>query len=275
MNNSMIGAMVTMSSAQQRLDMIANNVANVNTVGFKKDEGSFQDVLSRVQQQPETYRQTGRAMPLGYNLGFGVKMASMTKDLEQGSMLETGNPTDLAIVGNALFAIDANGEKAWTRNGGFSFVPDPANPQGNEVLLVTADGHRVLDRTGNEITAPVGSKVAIDEQGRVIIRIEGEEDYSLQEIQFVNVQRYQGLELRDGNMFVLGTGVTEDDVFGAGAAATIPDNAKIRQGVLEQSNVNLTEEMTTMLQTQRMYQMASRALTSSDTMMGLANSLRA
>ena len=106
-------------------------------------------------------------------------------------------------------------------------------------------------------------------------RIEGEDDYSLQEIQFVNVQRFQGLELRDGNMFVLGAGITEDDVFGAEAAGTIPENAKIRQGVLEQSNVNLTEEMTTMLQTQRMYQMASRALTSSDTMMGLANSLRA
>lgn len=275
MNNSMIGAMVSMASVQQRLDMIADNIANVNTVGYKSKQSSFEDVLANVKQQPSSYLQNGRAMPLGYNLGYGVKIASIMKNMEQGSLKETGLPTDLAIQGNAMFEVQGDGQKAWTRDGSFHFIPDPNDSK--TMLLTTAEGYPVLDNNDMPVTAPAGSKVAINENGELLIRVNGTGAPTVgQRIKLMDVQRPEGLEQRADNLFVLMNGVTEADVFGAaGVAGAVPPNTSVRSGYLEQSNVDLAGEMTDMMQVQRMYQMASRALTSSDTMMNLANNLRA
>lgn len=275
MNNSMIGAMVSMASVQQRLDMIADNIANVNTVGYKSKQSSFEDVLANVKQQPSSYLQNGRAMPLGYNLGYGVKIASIMKNMEQGSLKETGLPTDLAIQGNAMFEVQGDGQKAWTRDGSFHFIPDPNDSK--TMLLTTAEGYPVLDSNDMPVTAPAGSKVAINENGELLIRVNGTGAPTVgQRIKLMDVQRPEGLEQRADNLFVLMNGVTEADVFGAaGVAGAVPPNTSVRSGYLEQSNVDLAGEMTDMMQVQRMYQMASRALTSSDTMMNLANNLRA
>ncbi|ADO58884.1 flagellar hook-basal body protein [Paenibacillus polymyxa] len=275
MNNSMIGAMVSMASVQQRLDLIADNIANVNTVGYKSKQGSFEDVLANVQQQPSTYLQNGRAMPLGYNLGYGVKTTAIMKNMEQGPLKETGLPTDLAIQGNALFEIQGNGQKAWTRDGGFHFIPDPNDNE--TMMLTTAEGYSVLDNNDIPVTAPAGSKVAINSDGELLIRANGTGAPTVgQRIKLMDVQRPEGLQQRDDNLFVLANGVTEADVFGAaGVAGAVPTDVSVRSGYLEESNVNLAGEMTDMMQVQRMYQMAARALTSSDTMMNLANNLRA
>lgn len=272
MNNSMISAMVTLSSVQKRLDTVADNVANVNTAGYKSKGASFEDVLTQIQQQPAAYAQTGRAAPLGFKLGFGVKATGISTDMKQGSLQETGNPTDLAIEGAALFAIEVNGNKAWTRAGNFTFIPDP---RGTDMLLTTPEGHAVLDRNDAPVTAPAGSKVAIDRWGNLLVRNGGTgAPYVAHQLQFVEPKHPNGLVQGSDNTFVLAAGVTENDVFEAGAATKTPAASAIRQGYIEQSNVNLTDEMTEMMQIQRMFQMASRALTSSDTMMGLANSLR-
>ncbi|WP_431086380.1 flagellar hook-basal body protein [Paenibacillus sp. 8b26] len=275
MNNSMIGAMVSMASVQQRLDLIADNIANVNTVGYKSKQGSFEDVLANVQQQPSTYLQNGRAMPLGYNLGYGVKIASAMKNMEQGPLKETGLPTDLAIQGNAMFEVQGNGQKAWTRDGSFHFVPDPND--GKTMLLTTSKGYQVLDNNDVPVTAPSGSKVAINPDGELLIRPDGTGNPIVgQRIKLMDVQRPEGLEQRDDNLFVLAYGVTEANVFGAaGVAGAVPADVSVRSGYLEESNVDLAGEMTDMMQVQRMYQLAARALTSSDTMMNLANNLRA
>ncbi|MGG4500876.1 flagellar hook-basal body protein [Paenibacillus polymyxa] len=275
MNNSMIGAMVSMASVQQRLDLIADNIANVNTVGYKSRQGSFEDVLANVQQQPSTYLQNGRAMPLGYNLGYGVKTAAIMKNMEQGPLKETGLPTDLAIQGNALFEIQGNGQKAWTRDGSFHFIPDPNDNE--TMMLTTAEGYSVLDNNDVPVTAPAGSKVAINSDGELLIRANGTGAPTVgQRIKLMDVQRPEGLQQRDDNLFVLANGVTEADVFGAaGVAGAVPTDVSVRSGYLEESNVDLAGEMTDMMQVQRMYQMAARALTSSDTMMNLANNLRA
>ncbi|MGG4216706.1 flagellar hook-basal body protein [Paenibacillus jamilae] len=275
MNNSMIGAMVSMASVQQRLDLIADNIANVNTVGYKSKQGSFEDVLANVQQQPSTYLQNGRAMPLGYNLGYGVKTTAVMKNMEQGPLKETGLPTDLAIQGNALFEVQGNGQKAWTRDGSFHFVPDPNDNE--TMMLTTAEGYSVLDNNDVPVTAPAGSKVAITSDGELLIRANGTGAPTAgQRIKLMDVQRPEGLQQRDDNLFVLANGVTEADVFGAaGVAGAVPKDVSVRSGYLEESNVDLAGEMTDMMQVQRMYQMAARALTSSDTMMNLANNLRA
>ncbi|MDO7906535.1 flagellar basal-body rod protein FlgF [Paenibacillus sp. JX-17] len=272
MNNSMINAMVSMNSIQQRLDVISDNIANVDTVGYKGKQTSFEDTLTRVQQQPETYKQDGRSTPLGFNMGYGVRLGAITKDMSQGPLKETGQPTDLAMEGSGLFAVEANGTKAWTRDGSFHFNPDPANPK--QMVLVTKEGYPVLNRQGQPVTAPVNSKVAIDDQGNVLVRIGNAAPVVGAQIQFVDPQRPDGLTQQDDNLFVLSGGLTENDVFGANAALTIPADSRIRSGYLEQSNVDLTTEMTQMMQIQRTYQLAARALTSSDTMMNLANNMR-
>ncbi|MBO3285264.1 flagellar hook-basal body protein [Paenibacillus sp. FSL M8-0228] len=275
MNNSMIGAMVSMASVQQRLDLIADNIANVNTVGYKSKQGSFEDVLANVKQQPSTYLQNGRAMPLGYNLGYGVKTAAIMKNMEQGPLKETGLPTDLAIQGNAMFEVQGNGQKAWTRDGSFHFIPDPSDSA--TMMLTTAEGYSVLDNNDVPVTAPAGSKVAINSDGELLIRANGTGIPTVgQRIKLMDVQRPEGLEQRDDNLFVLLNGVTEANVFGAaGVAGAVPADVSVRSGYLEESNVDLAGEMTDMMQVQRMYQMAARALTSSDTMMNMANNLRA
>ena len=279
MNNSMISAKVSMTAIQQRLDVISDNIANVNTAGYKSKQAAFEDVLTRVQQQPDKYKLDGRSTPMGYNLGFGARLTSVTKDMSQGTLNETGSPTDLAIEGNAMFAVEANGEKMWTRQGAFHFVPDPTpNPNPNApqmMVLVNGEGYFALDRQGNRITAPNNSKVAFDEKGNLLIRRGNEANATIgAQLQLVDIERPEGLVQYADNLFGLDAGLTEDDVFGANAA-TRDAVATIRAGYLEQSNVDLTQEMALLMQGQRTYQLAARALTSSDSMAGLANTIRA
>ncbi|MCG7384068.1 flagellar hook-basal body protein [Paenibacillus sp. ACRRY] len=279
MNNSMISAKVSMTAIQQRLDVISDNIANVNTAGYKSKQAAFEDVLTRVQQQPDKYKLDGRSTPMGYNLGFGARLTSVTKDMSQGTLNETGSPTDLAIEGNAMFAVEANGQKMWTRQGAFHFVPDPTpNPDPNApqmMVLVNGEGYFALDRQGNRITAPNNSKVAFDEKGNLLIRRGNEANATIgAQLQLVDIERPEGLVQYADNLFGLDAGLTEDDVFGANAA-TRDAVATIRAGYLEQSNVDLTQEMALLMQGQRTYQLAARALTSSDSMAGLANTIRA
>lgn len=275
----MISAKVSMTAIQQRLDVISDNIANVNTAGYKSKQAAFEDVLTRVQQQPDKYKLDGRSTPMGYNLGFGARLTSVTKDMSQGTLNETGSPTDLAIEGNAMFAVEANGQKMWTRQGAFHFVPDPTpNPNPNApqmMVLVNGEGYFALDRQGNRITAPNNSKVAFDEKGNLLIRRGNEANATIgAQLQLVDIERPEGLVQYADNLFGLDAGLTEDDVFGANAA-TRDAAATIRAGYLEQSNVDLTQEMALLMQGQRTYQLAARALTSSDSMAGLANTIRA
>lgn len=278
MNNSMISAKVSMTAIQQRLDVISDNIANVNTAGYKSKQASFEDALTRVQQQHDKYKQDGRSTPMGYNLGFGARLVNLTRDMSQGSMKETGNPTDLAIEGNAMFAVQANGQKVWTRQGAFHFVPDmrpKANPNDPDLMvLVNDDGNFALNRQGQLVTAPKDSTVAFDEKGNLLVRQGNDNAVIAGQLQVVDIERPEGLVQLADNLFGLDTGLTENDVFGANAATRAPQ-ASIRTGFLEQSNVDMTQEMALLMQGQRTYQLAARALTSSDSMAGLANNMRA
>jgi flagellar basal-body rod protein FlgG len=272
MNNSMISAAVSMNSMQSRLDLIADNIANMDTNGYKRKENSFEDVLTRVQEHSKDFRSSVRATPLGYNLGYGVKLASVSTNMEQGTLQNTGVPTDLAIEGNGLFAVESNGTIAYTREGAFHFVPDPTD--NTSMLLVNNVGDKVLDDKDNQIKVPAVGKVAIDAEGRVWSSNGIEPRVQRGQIQIVEPIRPEGLVQMDGNKFVLANGVTNNDVFGTKKALLSEDLVSIRSGYQEKSNVDLTVEMTDMVQVQRAYQLMARSLTSSDTMMGLANNLR-
>ncbi|GAB6927574.1 flagellar basal-body rod protein FlgG [Paenibacillus sp. JCM 10914] len=272
MNSSMISAMVSMNALQQQLDVIAGNLANVDTAGYKRREASFEDVLTQVQQHHKDFDRTGRSTPLGYTQGFGMRLSSVVHNMEQGLMKETGNPLDLMIEGEAMFAVQADGVIAYTREGGFHVAPNLDVP-GN-VILVNSQGQPVLDVNNQPISIPNEGKVAIASNGDVIVETSQGRGVAAT-LKFVELERPEGLVPVGENLFVIGNGLTEADVFdltlpGPGQ----PPKSTVISGFVEQSNVNMTDELTRMMEVQRAYQLASRALSNSDTMMNLANTMR-
>ncbi|MBD0384292.1 flagellar hook-basal body protein [Paenibacillus sedimenti] len=288
MNNSMINSSVSMHSLQQKLDILSNNIANVNTNGFKKKEASFEDVLTNVKGQPEGFRQQGRFSPLGFNQGWGSRLVQIQTNLAQGPIQSTGNATDFAIQGDGLFevaisSVDENGNPgfrtAWTRNGAFNLSPDA---EGNTVLT-TKEGHFVRRADGGVISIPRGYRAVVDPDGSV--KGYNEQDPSaapinLGEIKLVRVVRSQLLKDLGDNLYTLPTGMTAAEQANVlqtvnGTANNDADRVSLMQGYLEQSNVTLADEMTDLVMVQRALQLNSRAITSSDQMMNLANNLRA
>ncbi|WP_138495810.1 flagellar hook-basal body protein [Paenibacillus pinistramenti] len=277
MNNSMISSMVSLNALQQRLDLLADNVANINTVGYKSKDSSFEDTLTRVQQQKEGMSDlTGRSTPSGYTVGFGSKMSGLSLDFSQGSIQDTGLSTDLAIQGNALFRVSTpDGQAAWTREGDFQIQPDPADPE--QAALVTSQGYSVLDTNGQLVTFPADAKLQVGSDGSLTVT-DSTGTYSYGKLQLDYVNRPEGLVELNDNLYGLVSGAVQTDVLTSLDSMAAGDSrlntVSVRQGALEQSNVDLSKEMTDMMQVQRAYQLSARALTSSEAMMNMANHLR-
>jgi flagellar basal-body rod protein FlgG len=148
-NNSMIIASASMGALQQKLDMLADNIANSNTVGYKRKNAVFEDIMTSLNPQQTDFNQPGRRTPLGFTQGWGARITSMQTDLTQGALQQTGNMTDVAIEGNGLFEVrtdgNINGARAFTRHGPFQLMPD-AN---GDRVLVTNSGQQVVGDTGN------------------------------------------------------------------------------------------------------------------------------
>lgn len=280
MNSSMINAMVSMNGLQQKLDVLADNIANVNTVGYKKKEATFEDLLTNMKTQSEDFNQPGRLSPMNFNQGWGSRMTMVQPDLSQGPLRGTEKETDLAIEGNALFevVVDDAGNRAYTRNGAFQLTVG-AN---GDTILATEDGYPVVATlvdpvTGNlvegRIIVPKGYSLRVNADGSVL-GVSSKQTIELGNIKMVQASRPAALTAVNDNLFVIADGINVGDV----VQQVVPDsenNLSLRQGYLEQSNVELTDEMTELINVQRAYQLAARALSSSDTMMSLANGLRA
>ncbi|HZG87364.1 flagellar hook-basal body protein [Paenibacillus sp.] len=287
MNRSMISAFVSMQSIQQKLDVISHNIANVNTTGYKRREASFQDILTNVYQQPPGFAQAGRLTPLGFPQGWGAKIGQVEMNLAQAALISTGEPLDLGIEGNGLFEIertsvdaDGNPEIAWTRDGSFQLSYDPAVP--DMMLLTTKQGERVRGIDDGPIMVPPNYSIRIDEQGFVYGTNQANpeaEPEAFGQLKVLRTLRPQVLINHGQNQFVLPPDAAVDGILEVLDLATNNANEStkvaVRQGFLEQSNVDLTDEMTELMTVQRAYQLNARAITSSDTMMSLTNNLRA
>lgn len=289
MNHSMINAKVSMSGISQKLDILANNMANLNTVGFKRKEATFEDILTSMKDQPQSFQQEGRLTPLGFNQGWGAKLSQVSTIFSQGVVKPTGVPTDLAIEGDGLFKVQVpDGDPnqpaniLYTRDGAFELAV-MENDLDN-VYLTTKDGHLVLDENNNPVSIPKEHKFKVDENGTVwsyngsIPEAPAVERATLG---LVRILRPQFLQQVGNNLFTVPAGYAANQQ--ALDAIVQPLNTPgtglekpiaVRQGSLEQSNVNLADEMTDLLMVQRAFQLSSRALTSADTMMGLVNNLR-
>ena len=272
MNSSMINAMVSMNGLQQKLDILADNIANVNTVGYKRKEGNFEDLLTTLKQQPDSFSQPGRLTPLGFNQGWGSRLTNVQPDLTQGPLQQTDQPYDLAIEGNALFEVlvDNNGTRAYTRGGSFqtTFDANGAN------ILTTREGYPIASVNGERIEIPAEvHAVQIDAEGRLTGALASGERIDLGQLGMVQATKPGLLSQVSDNLFAIADGVNDGDVVQK-ITPGYTSGVSVRQGYVEQSNVNLTDEMTELINVQRAYQLSARALSSSDTMLGLANNLR-
>jgi|GEM_PF-47214 len=294
MNHSMITAGVTMNGLQRRLDLIAHNIANLNTTGYKKQDATFDDLLTSIKaQRGKTL--PGRLTPPVLPIGSGARLAGLKIDMTAGPLTETGNPLDLALQGDALFEIgvpvvtetaDPDGgpqivyEPAWTRSGAFRL--SPSGDEDGTFMLTTPDGYPVLDVFGNPVRVPAVSAVTVDRQGNVWARQPGQDEPALAAtLKVVRVTRPDLLEARGDGLYayppaLMDPAVREALVEELDLNERGPDDAEIAvlPGWLEGSNVDLAAELTELINVQRAYQLSARALQSAHEMMGIANRLR-
>ncbi|MBB6670603.1 flagellar hook-basal body protein [Cohnella nanjingensis] len=279
MNNSVIGAAASLGALQQKLDILAGNIANVNTTGYKRKSAVFEDILTNIQPHEQSFLQPGRRSPLGYTQGWGARVVAQQLDMAQGAMQQTDIPTDVAIAGNALFEVRSGGSidsaRAFTRQGAFQLKP---TDQGDR-LLTTNSGYPVVANVDGQedfIRVPNGYEMIIAADGTITARLpNGTEQVELGKLKLVQVTKPELLQAVADNLYGVPSNVNVQDVVAdIQASPETTGGVSVRQGFTEQSNVNLTDEIADLVNVQRAYQLSARALSSGDQMMQMATNLR-
>ncbi len=252
-NQSLYTAAAGLRAQQQSIDTLASNIANVNTAGYKRSRVNFSDAVYRAMLDPSKPL-SGQDENL--QLGHGVLAQSIQHDFGTGQLEETSRSLDFALTQAGFFALSGeDGQTVYTRSGAFQ-----SQPQGGSNVLVTADGRPVLDREGGRIaSAKALDEIEVDSFGN--LSLDGEALGALGIYTFANPQ---GLE-------ALGDGVFAQTVQSGAAEAGAGD---VRQGWLERSNTDLTEEMTDLIAAQRAYAFLSRAVSTADEMRQIENNIR-
>lgn len=243
-----------LSAQDTALTTISNNLANVSTVGFKRDSAVFQDLLYQIKREPGALTSQDSQLPSGLQLGTGVRVAGTAKQFTQGSMQITERSLDLAISGRGMFQILLpDGTTGYTRNGQFQV--------NNNGQVVTANGYQLQPA----ITVPNNvSNLTIGEDGVVTANVSGEAaGVQLGQLDVVDFVNPQGLKAIGNNLF-RETDASGNPVVGTPGLAGL---GTIRQGSLEASNVDVVEEMVNMITTQRAYEMNSKVVSSADQML--------
>jgi len=248
MLRSMYSGISGMKNFQTKLDVVGNNIANVNTAGFKKGRITFQDLMSQT-SSPAQGAGNGRGGINAVQVGTGAQIGSIDNVHTQGFLQNTERPLDLMIDGDGFFVLERPGEPAaYTRSGNF-YLDDAGD-------LVNADGYYVLGSGDAKINIPEGAvSFNIQKDGTVKYTTEnGEEEAGV--IQLATFSNDGGLEKAGSNLWL------ETD--SSGEAVTGTNTASIVSGALEMSNVDLSEEFTEMITAQRGFQANTRIITTSD-----------
>jgi flagellar basal-body rod protein FlgG len=251
-----------MMAQQMNVEVISNNIANMNTVGFKRQRASFQDLLyQNLERAGAPSSASGTIVPIGIQIGVGVKTGSVARITEQGNLNASGNRFDVAIDGQGYFQISMpSGETAYTRAGNFA-----VNDSGQ---LVTEDGYQVLPA----ITIPSDTRdVTISKEGQVMALQAGQETPTqvgqLEISTFVNPA---GLEAIGDNLFLVSgaSGAANTGTPGSTGFGTL------MQGFLETSNVDAVSEISNLILAQRGYEMNSKVISTADSMLGVTSDLK-
>ncbi|MCS6944887.1 MAG: flagellar basal-body rod protein FlgG [Sutterellaceae bacterium] len=249
-----------MDAQQTQLDVVANNLANVSTTGFKRARVAFEDLLYQTVRQAGASSSQQTQLPTGLQIGTGVRPVATPRIFTQGNLQQTGNPFDLAINGIGFFQVQLpDGTTAYTRDGTFH---TDANG-----TLVTSNGFPLQPA----ITIPANAlSVTIGQDGTVSVTVPGQvTPQTVGQIQLASFPNPGGLESKGNNLFV------ETAASGTPSTGAPGSNGLglINQGYLETSNVNVVEELVSMIQTQRAYEINSKAIQTSDQMLARLSQL--
>lgn len=261
MLRSLYTAATGMIAQQTQIDTTSHNIANVNTMGYKKNRAEFADLMYQVMEYAGTSTSTTTQSPTGIEVGLGVRPTAITKQFTQGYFKETGNQLDVVIAGNGFFQVQLpDGTTAYTRNGAFKLD--------SEGTIVNSDGYRLIP----EITVPEDAiSIGIGTDGVVsVIQAGNPEAVQLGQIELANFINPSGLHALGDNNF-LETSASGGVVVGIGGTNGF---GQIKQNFVEMSNVQLVEEMTDLITGQRAYEANSKAITTSDEMLGIVNGLK-
>jgi flagellar basal-body rod protein FlgG len=251
-----------MLAQQQNVDVISNNIANMTTTGFKRGRAEFHDLIYQNKIRPgASSSDADTTMPSGLQFGLGVSLGSIVRAHEQGTLQLTENQLDLAITGEGYFQIELpDGEVAYTRQSIYQL-----NENGE---IVTPQGYRLEPG----ITVPEDAlDVIVNVSGEVLVKLPDQVEYdNVGQIELATFVNPAGLDAIGDTMFLetsasgdVQTGNPGEDVFG-----------QIRQGAIENSNVNIVEEITNLIAAQRAYEMNSNVITTSDEMLQTVTQLR-
>jgi flagellar basal-body rod protein FlgG len=251
-----------MAAQQLNVEVISNNIANMNTVGFKKQRAEFQDMLyENVVRMGVQSSSTGTVVPTGVQVGSGVKAGSVYRITTQGSTTQTGNKFDLAISGRGFFTVQMpTGETAYTRAGNFS-----VNDQGQ---LVTQEGYLIEPA----ITIPTdATNISISASGQVEVSQDGQtEAQVIGQLELATFINEAGLEALGGNL-LKESGASGPATTGA---PNSPGFGKLVQGYTEASNVDAVSEVTALIVAQRAYEMNSKVISTADEMLQVAGQVK-
>lgn len=249
-----------LDAQQTNISVISNNLANASTIGFKKARPVFEDLLYQNINQPGGRSSADTELPSGLMIGVGAKVAATQKSFTQGDVQTTDNALDLMISGSGFFEIELpDGTTAYTRNGEFALS--------DEGTIVTSGSGYTLQPA---IQIPENAtSITVSSDGQVSVQLPGQAENQI--LGQLNISRFvnpQGLQPIGENMF------TETESSGAPVQGTAGQDGmgSIKQGMLETSNVNVTEELVNLIQAQRVYEMNSKILSTVDQMLSTLNS---
>lgn len=259
MMRSLWTAATGMMAQQLNLDVTSNNLANVNTAGFKKSRADFEDLLYQTTRQPGATQAGGNMIPTGLQVGMGVRPVAVQKIFTQGDYQQTDNQLDWAIEGNGFFQVLKDDDLVYTRSGAFK-MDDTG-------IIVDSNGY-VLQP---QFTIPDGTtSLTVDSAGQITALGSDGTELAAAQLSIYKFANTGGLYAIGKNMFV------ETPASGAATAGTpgTDEFGTIAQGYLEMSNVEVVEEMVNMIVAQRAYEANSKAIQTSDQMLQLANNVK-
>jgi flagellar basal-body rod protein FlgG len=260
MNLSLYSSATGMDAQQLNLNTIANNIANVNTTGFKKSKVEFQDLLYQRPRVGGGDSGSGNTVPTSVEVGNGTKVSSTARIFTQGELTQTGEDMDISIDGEGFLQVDnTDGNIVYTRDGAFKVGPNGE--------IMTTDG-LLYTGLGNVPTAATG--VYISSSGQVTYSMSDGTTQAGPQIQLARFANPSGLQALGGNLFLQTDSSGQPEVGTPGLSGF----GSIRQGYLEMSNVNVVQEMVNMIVSQRAYEINSKAIQTSDQMLGIVNQLK-
>lgn len=253
-----------MKNLQLKIDTISNNLANVNTVGFKNQRVEFKDIMYERLDSREKLADEGRPVPI--EIGHGVMISATLRNFTTGNLQQTENPTDFAINGDHFFkVIDNNGNTRYTKDGSFKVASTEAGPQ-----LVTSDGYYVQGIDGNILLGENVSEISVDSQGFVRVKRDGGQEY--EDIGQMSLSKFvnpAGLEAVGKNLFKE-TSASGQAIEGIEEG----DKTEVWQGFIENSNVQIVDEMINLITAERAYEINSKSIQTADRMLEIANNLK-